>query len=455
MTTTVLEQVYARINAPLLEERFSLLKKSLVKPENKEKVIESYGNLLEVLESELSLIEKFGPSLVPEIDFNEVRENGGLLPGVFADTVRERGCVILRNVVSEEQAVAWEASLRGYVQRHPGVGGHPEHKPAAWNVFWTPAQVQIRSHPAVIDAMRAVSRLWHVSDPSTPIDFDTQVVYPDRIRIRYPSNDPGQFPLAPHLDSGAIERWEDDVNRETFDAIFQGNWTSWDGWAADHRVNAKTDLYQSGISCSTWRSLQGWLSLSHTGTGEGTLRLLPSLKASVAYIMLRPLFHTGEYNDELPTFPGATPGSTQFFPTSEHHPHLQIDRAVIGIPPVRPGDYVFWHCDLVHGVDPTNPGVNDSSVFYNACNPLTPNNAESLVATRAAFQAADVPIDFIRGHGDKERESQHEDHGANFDNILSESGFIALGLKRLDEDEEGLTEGQREVRRLANLTLGL
>jgi hypothetical protein len=40
-----------------------------------------------------------------------------------------------------------------------------------------------------------------------PIDndrFDNQVVYPDRIRIRYPSDDPNAFPLAPHLDSGSI-----------------------------------------------------------------------------------------------------------------------------------------------------------------------------------------------------------------------------------------------------------
>ncbi|KAL4801802.1 hypothetical protein BDV18DRAFT_164612 [Aspergillus unguis] len=453
MATTVIEQVAQC--APLLEERFSILKKSLVKPENKQKVIESYNRLLTVLESEIAQIEKFGPSLVPEIDFNEVRENGGLLPESFADTVRDRGCVILRNVVSEEQAVAWEASLKSYVQRHPGVGGHPKHKPAAWNVFWTPAQVQIRSHPAVLEAMRAISHLWHVADPSTPIDFDTQVVYPDRIRIRYPSDDPGQFPLSPHLDSGAIERWEDEVNRAAFDAIFQGDWASWDGWAADYRVNAKTDLYETGISCSTWRSMQGWLSLSHTGTGEGSLRLLPSLKASVAYIMLRPLFHTGEFNDTLPTFPGATPGSTQFFPTPEHHPHLRLDRAVISIPPVRPGDYVFWHCDLVHGVDATNPGLTDSSVFYNACNPLTVNNAAALVATRDAFRAADVPVDFGRGHGSNEREFMHGDHGARVGNILSEAGMVAMGMKRVDEDEEGLTDGQREVRRIANLMLGL
>ncbi|RSL69270.1 hypothetical protein CEP53_002300 [Fusarium sp. AF-6] len=439
-----------------LDQRFAALKASLVKPQHKQKVIESYKRLTKLLEIEVDRIEKFGSALVPEIDFQLVRDNGGLLPPAFADLVRDRGCVILRGVVSEEQATAWETSLKEYVQKHPNVGGHPRKRPAAWNVFWTKAQMESRSHPAVLEAMRSVSRLWHVQDPNTPIDFDSQIVYPDRIRIRYPSKDPGQFPLDPHLDSGAIERWEDPTNRENYREIFEGNWQDWDAWKADCRVDAVSDLYQTGTACSAWRSLQGWLSLSHTNTGEGTLRVLPNLKLAMAYIMLRPLFHTGEFNDSLPTFPGSTPGNTQFFPTTAHHPHLAMDRAMVGIPPVKPGDYVFWHCDLVHGVDELHPGILDSSVSYSACNPLTPYNVKSLLATRAAFEAGDVPEDFARSHGTYEREFQHgEDCGARRENVLSEDGLRALGLARLDEDGEGLSPGQREVRRLANEKLEL
>ncbi|KAH8648690.1 hypothetical protein BX600DRAFT_503050 [Xylariales sp. PMI_506] len=445
-------------SVPFLEQRFADLKKSLVKPENKQKVIESYKRLVTVLEAEVARIEKYGSSLIPEINFSDVHENGGLhnepggiFPDSFAELVRERGCVILRNVVSEEQATLWEASLKDYVERHPGVGGFPRERPAGWNIFWTPAQVQMRSHPAVLEAMRCVSRLWHTTNPATLIDLDSQVVYPDRIRIRYPSDDPNQFPLAPHLDSGAIERWEDEINRRNYAAIFEGNWQDWDGWETDDRVYAKYDLYQTGLSCSAWRSLQGWLSLSHTNTGDGTLRLFPNLKLSVAYIMLRPLFHaTGEFDDAQPTFPGSTPGNTQLFPTTEHHPDLALDCALIGIPPVRPGDYVFWHSDLCHGVDQVHLGVNDSTVSYNACNPLTLYNVESLLATRDAFERGDVPVDFVRGHGDCEREYQHEDCGAKRENVLTEDGLRALGLLPFDEDAEGLTEGQREVRRLAN-----
>jgi hypothetical protein len=350
--------------------------------------------------------------------------------------------------------------LKDYIHRHPGIGGFPQERPVGWNIYWTKAQVEMRSHPEVLKALKCVSRLWHVADPSAAIDLESQIVYPDRIRIRYPSDDPRQFPLAPHLDSGVIERWEDETNRMNFEAIFEGNWQNWDAWLADHRIHAKSNLYTDSktgeISCSAWISLQGWLSLSHTNTGEGTLRILPSIKLSTAYIMLQPLFHTGEYNDSLPTFPGVTPGKTQFFPTAEHHPHLSLDRAIVGIPPVRPGDYVFWHCDLVHGVDPTNTGKNDSSVFYNACNPLTPYNIESLIHTREKFLKAEVPMDFVQSQKPTwEKESQHEDCGAKRENILSEEGERALGLRRFDEDAPGLTEGQREVRRLANSRLAL
>ncbi|KAF7556355.1 hypothetical protein G7046_g6325 [Stylonectria norvegica] len=172
-----------------------------------------------------------------------------------------------------------------------------------------------------------------------------------------------------------------------------------------------------------------------------------AFRASVAYIMLRPLFTTGEYDDGLPIFPGSTPGRTQFFPTAENHPHLEIDRTLIGIPPVRPGDYIFWHCDLVHGVDPTQPGENDSSVFYNACNPLTPYNADSLVQTREAFLNGDTPVDFMRFTAGDEKEYQHEDCGASKENVISSDELKALGLERFDEDEDGLTAGQIAVRR--------
>ena len=200
--------------------------------------------------------------------------------------------------------------------------------------------------------------------------------------------------------------------------------------------------------------MQGWLSLSHTATGEGTLRLLPSLKLTTAYQLLRPYFILNEtFDATTPLFPGAEPGNLQFLPTRSLHPHLLLDKSMLGIPPVKPGDYVFWHCDLVHEVDRTHPGTHDSSVSYNACVPLCPYNLASLVRTRESFRQVVPPADFA-SYDNGEIEREHGDHGAKRENILSKAGMRAMGLEAFDEEEEGLSSGQREMRRMANRELG-
>ena len=304
--------------------------------------------------------------------------------------------------------------------------------------------------------MNCVSTLWHVDDPTVPVDLASQVAYPDRFRIRHPSKD-AEYTLPTHLDSGSIERWECPRNRLNYRAIFEGNWKNWDGWVADKRHDSQSDMYHTGASCSCWRSLQGWLSLSNTSTGEGTLRLLPSLKASVAYIMLRPFFLNGvdDLDNTQPIFPGSEPGNTQFCPTDKGHPHLDLKESIVGIPPVKPGDYVFWHCDLVHEVDKFHPGTTDSSVVYNGCNPLTPYNLDSLLSVSETFNKAVVPDDFRSYDNIHEQEYQHEDHGARKENIRCLDGMRAMGFAKFDVDEEGLTEGQRNMRAMANEKLGL
>lgn len=445
---------------PLLDQRFVGVKQALVKDQNKQKVTQSYQRLVKTLQSEADLIAKNGSSMVPDIDFQEVKNNGGNLPTAFADLVRERGCLVLRNVVPEAEAEKWHQDLKAYTTKHAAVGGYPLDDPQLWTLYWTPAQVNIRSHPGVLEAMTCVSKLWHVEDPSLPIDLTTQIAYPDRFRIRYPTKSwQTDHPLPPHLDSGSIERWEDPAYRSNFSSIFTGDWSSWDGWRADNRLDAHSDLYDTNAACTCWRSLQGWLSLSQTNTGEGTLRLLPSLRASVAYTMLRPLFlnENNELDDTQPIFPGSEPGMTQFRPTEETHPHLLMEKSIVGIPPVKPGDYVFWHCDLIHCVDQSHHGKMDSSVVYNACTPLTPYNIESLARTRSDFENVAVPKDFVKASmmEGRETESAHgEDCGAKKENILGDDGLRAMGFKAFDVQQAGLSEGQRLVRQMANEKLG-
>jgi hypothetical protein len=61
---------------PLLEPRFSKLKQSIIAPEKKQKVIDSYKRVVKACHQEAELIRKIGPSAVPEIDFEDIVQNG-------------------------------------------------------------------------------------------------------------------------------------------------------------------------------------------------------------------------------------------------------------------------------------------------------------------------------------------------------------------------------------------
>lgn len=41
---------------------------------------------------------------------------------------------------------------------------------------------------------------------------------------------------------------------------------------------------------------------------------------------------------------GATPGYGQEL-SAALHPHLELDKTMVHVPKIAPGDYVAWHCD--------------------------------------------------------------------------------------------------------------
>ncbi|KAG7822551.1 hypothetical protein KL909_004239 [Ogataea angusta] len=263
--------------------------------------------------------------------------------------------------------------------------------------------------------------------------MDSQVVYADRLRIRYPGRD-STLPL--HLDSSSIERWEDEQYRDVYREIFEGRWEDWDPSLIDRRPSAKQDLYQgmssNGSTCSVFRSFQGWLALSDAKPGEGTIWFLPDLKCVLAYILLRPFFDDGGNLDlSSAQFPGATPGSGQFMAYDRAmFPHLQHNKSVVGIPYVKPGDFVLWHADLLHEVDEEHKGDKESSVVYIAHTPLCPYNIETLKDSRECFDSGAKPRDFRYEYDDGPDESSYEDRGRE-EHLLSLEGKQALGLGRI------------------------
>jgi len=53
------------------------------------------------------------------------------------------------------------------------------------------------------------------------------------------------------------------------------------------------------LQASIFRTFQGWLALSSTGPGEGTLCVFPDVLLSNTYLIMRPFFHLKEGATDL------------------------------------------------------------------------------------------------------------------------------------------------------------
>ncbi|KAJ7479260.1 hypothetical protein FB451DRAFT_1032103, partial [Mycena latifolia] len=108
--------------------------------------------------------------------------------------------------------------------------------------------------------------------------------------------------------------------------------------------------------CSIFCPWQGWMSMSSTGPEEGMLCVLPMLSLAMAYWMLHPFFCTcdptcsslrwedwNELNLDAPEFPGSQMGTGKELKYVTH-PHLQLERTMISMPHVEPGDQVYCMC---------------------------------------------------------------------------------------------------------------
>lgn len=447
---------------PDLDPRFIAIKNKLVAPENREKVTASWKRLLKTLEAETEVIAEQGSKYVPQLNWQDIVDNDYKLPQEFADLFKQRGAIMIDGLIPEETIDTWFQELVDFCKEHPETAGYTFPNPASWyNVFWSKPQVEARSHPNMQKLMNLMSKQFYVKDPNTLIDLDTQIVYGDRIRIREPGT---KAKLSLHLDSSSIERWEDDNFRKVYHEIFSGDWENWEPFKLDARAYANENIYHDTVArdtiCSSLRTLQGWLALSDNKTGEGTLKVLPNIKTTMAYIMLRPLFwkdpasgNIDDYEMDLTTskFPGTNPSTGQLFVPDEFFHHLQQNRSCVGIPDVKKGSFVFWHCDLPHEVDKEHNGPGHSSVFYYGQTPLSLVNIEALLDTKNAFLENISPEDYRSQLSDEEKKKEFQ--GADVKNIRNDEGLRSMGLKEFDVDEAGITDGQKRIRQLANQAL--
>ncbi|PWZ00528.1 DUF1479-domain-containing protein [Testicularia cyperi] len=463
--------VFASLSGGSLEDtlpsRFSALKQSLIEsPAHVEHLQKTWNSVLPALAQKVDEVKRLRGKTIPEVEFPGSGSNAhsrSLSDWTDARTyaeIKDRGAAVIRNVVPRDKVLEWKQQIREYAAAN-NAKGFPADNPQVYELYWSKPQLEARSHPNLIQTCQTFLQLFH-SPASTGASSKVQatggdldraaslsnlLMYVDRLRIRQPGD--AKFALGAHIDGGGVERWECDEFRALWDNILRtgGDWRSHDPWSLGtngERMAAKTDMYEGPGQCGVFRPLQGWLSMSDTKAGEGTLKLLPFLRESTAYIVLRPFFSprksrtecasTSEFLDASnwvfdgtsKKFPGCSLGHNIELDDATH-PHLELAETMTSVPQVGPGDMVLWHCDGVHSVESHHRGTTDSSVLYIPAIPTTKVNWQYIQDQKLCFHQGIPPPDFPGGKG----ESQFQNRGTPAD-VSDTTARRSLGLEPLD-----------------------
>ncbi len=336
-----------------------------------------------------------GEEIWPVIDYADIE--AGTVPAAARARLRRRGCLVVRGHFDREQALSWDRQIVDYVEsnrffenyRGPGDDffGSVASKPEIYPIYWSPAQMQARQSDRMARVQAFLNSFWtHESGGVHWFDPDRDSIYPDRIRRRPPGADSGG--LGAHLDPGSLDLWMTEACQQAFRHLFDGTVEQYDPWDAAWRTAGPQ--YHGTTKCSVFRTFQGWTALSDMAHDQGVLHTVP-IPGAMAYLMLRPLLADVAADDMC----GVAIG--QAFPvTGKWHPLLV--RALTGIPDVRAGDSVRWHCDMIHSVAPVTGQQGWGNVMYIPAAPWCPRNERYAPSVREAFAAGSSPDDFPAEH---------------------------------------------------------
>ena len=333
-------------------------------------------------------------NVVPELRYEELA--GGGVPAGVADRIRRRGCAIVRGVVSQAQAAAWNDGIGGYIERNDYVtkvqakAGIDKYfaslgagDPQIFQLYWSRPQVEARQSEALARTRAALNRIWkYEGSAGRAFDPDRECSYGDRLRRRGPGDT--TLGLSPHADGGSVERWCDPAYQNVYAEVLFGDPMKYDPFDGQHRVH--TEAIASPAVCSVFRTYQGWTGLTRQGAGDGTLQLVP-IAGLMGWIVLRAL------QDDVPEdeLCGAKPGAALAL---ERRWHDLAWSAITSLPTVGPGDTVWWHNDLIHAVEPEHRGTLSSNVIYIAAAPWCEKNEAFLKRQLPAFQGGRSCPDF-------------------------------------------------------------
>jgi hypothetical protein len=332
-----------------------------------------------------------GETVWPVIDYADIA--AGTVTADQLARLRQRGCLIVRGHFDRDQALGWDQDIVSYVEsnqffetyRGPGddffgsVGSRPEIYP----IYWSPAQMQARQSDRMARVQAFLNAQWtSQSDGVQWFDPQRDSLYPDRIRRRPEGADSAG--LGTHLDPGTLDLWMTQAYQRAFRHLFDGTVEAYDPWDAAYRTAGPQ--YPGTTMCSAFRTFQGWTALSDMAHDQGVLHTVP-IPEAMGYLMLRPLLPDVPDDDMC----GVT--TNKVFPVSDTRHPLLLE-ALTGIPDIRAGDSVWWHCDMIHSVAPVQNQKGWGNVMYIPAAPWCPRNERYAAAVREAFITGASPSDF-------------------------------------------------------------
>ena len=376
------------------------------------------------IEKELQEIESLvakGLSPIPEINFNDLSS----ADDDFANLVRKRGCVIVRNVFSKDRVDQWNENLMGYVRDNDYFDKQAEKagmdkyfsalasgKPQIFGLYWSRPQMEARTSQEMADLRSWLNRLWKwESENGVEFNPDQECLYADRLRQREPGDD--TLGLSPHVDGGSVERWLDDGYRNVYRHIFSGQIDQYDPFDAAYRTTSSE--IPSPAVCSMFRTYQGWTALTRQGPGDGTLNLVPITDA-MGWMLLRALQDDIDDTNLCDAKPGRAMVVNDAY-------HAKLLRAYVPISEVGPGDTVWWHPDVIHGVEDVNNNNGYSNVMYIGAAPDCEKNRAFLNKQRPAFEDGRSSPDFAA-----------ENYEVEFNGRFDKSDLSPLGRKQMGYD---------------------
>jgi hypothetical protein len=340
-----------------------------------------------------------GQTVWPVISYADIA--AGTVPEEQLALLKKRGCLVVRGHFERDQALRWDRQIVDYVEgnhffenyRGPGDDffGSVGSKPEIYPIYWSAAQMEARQSVRMAGVQSFLNSQWkYDSEGQTWFDPDRDSLYPDRIRRRPEGADSAG--LGTHLDPGTLDLWMTAAYQKAFRHLFDGSVEQYDPWDAAYRTAGPQ--YPGSTMCSVFRTFQGWTALSDMDHDQGVLHTVP-IPEAMAYLMLRPLL------DDVPDDDMCGVTVNQVFPAgNKWHPDLIA--ALTGIPDVKAGDSVWWHCDMIHSVAPVQDQKGWGNVMYIPAAPWCPRNEAYAVNVREAFLSGASPSDFPAEHYEKD-----------------------------------------------------